>query len=206
MCASTPVHCAGSDRDEPSAKKISDGSPGLMNLFKGEFEAAKMRLGHAEKHTECNCTTNEEDSDFVSATREVMADATPRGEVDEVMPEVPCSKVSSSQREVASLTGREGGMEQVPQLHSHRSGVDAFMTGYCFAYYCLGRGGESSDRVSDSHSKSTSWLGELEGVRNKLALSAKPIPLQICKSHFAKTSQNHRDMLQSLSLIFSQQT
>ena len=50
------------------------------------------------------------------------------------------------------------------------------MTSYCFAYYCLGRGGESSDKVSDSHSKSASWLGELECVRNKLAMSGKPIP------------------------------
>ena len=71
-------------------------------------------------------------------------------------------------------------------MHSHLLGVDAFMTGYCFAYYCLGRGGGSSDRVSDSHSKSVSWLGELEGVRNKLVLSRKPIPLQICKNHFAQ--------------------
>ena len=30
-------------------------------------------------------------------------------------------------------------------------------------------------------------------VRNKVALSGKSIPLQICKSHFAQTSQNHRD-------------
>ena len=60
-------------------------------------------------------------------------------------------------------------------MHSHKSGVDAFMTGCCFAHYCLGRGGGSSDRVSDSHFKSASWLGELEGVRNKLALSGKTI-------------------------------
>ena len=72
-------------------------------------------------------------------------------------------------------------------MHSHRSGVDAFMTGYCFAYYCLGRGGGSSDRVSDSHSKSVSWLRELEGVRNKSVLSRKQTFFQICKNHFAKS-------------------
>ena len=71
-------------------------------------------------------------------------------------------------------------IETESTMHSHRSGMDAFMTGYCFVYYCLGRGEGSSDRMSDSHSKSASWLGELEGVRSKLALSGIPIPLQIC--------------------------
>ena len=159
-----------------------------MGLFKSEFEAAKVRLECGKEHIESTGGTGYEGgSDLASTTRESMADATSHGEVEEVV---------------------QGGMERAPQLHSHRAGVDAFMTGYCFAYYCLEKGERSHGRprVSDNHSKAASWLGELVCVRNKLALSGKPIPLQICKSHFAKTSQNHHNMLQLLSLLFTQQT
>ena len=195
------------DREEPSAKKSPNDSTHLAYLFKSEFEAAKARLRCGEEHTESTGGTGYEGgSDFSSTTTTgSMAGTTLHGEGEEFMPEEPCSEGSSLRGRVKKNEG-EGVMERVPQLHSHRAGVDAFMTGYCFACYCLKTGEESCGRVSDNHSKRPSWLGELVCVRNKLALSGKPIPLQICKSHFARTSQNHRDMLQSLSLLSTQQT
>ena len=198
------------DSEGPPAKKSSNDSTGLVSLFMSEFEAARVRLRCSEEHTERTGGAGyEEGSHLASSTQGSMADATPHGaEGEESMQEVSCSEGYSLQGGVASLNEREDGIQKAsPQLRSHRAGVDAFMTGYCFAHYCLERVEGSRGRVSGDHSECTSWLGELVvSVRNKVALSGKSIPLQICKSGFARTSQNHRDMLQSLSLVSTQQT
>ena len=199
------------DSEGPPAKKSSNDSTGLVSLFKNEFDAARVRLRRSEEQTERTggAAGYNEGSNLASSTQESMADATPHGaEGEESMHEASCSEGYSLQGGVASLNEREDGIQKAsPQLRSHRAGVDAFMTGYCFAHYCLERGEGSRGRVSGDHSKCTSWLGELvASVRNKVALSGKSIPLHICKSHFAQTSQNHRDMLQSLSLVSTRQT
>ena len=199
------------DSEGPPAKKSSNDSTGLVSLFKSEFEAARVRLRCSEEDTERTGGAGgyEKGSNLASSTQESMADATPHGaEGEESMHEASCSEGYLLQGGVASLNEREDGIQKAsPQLRSHRAGVDAFMTGYCFAHYCLERIEGSRGRVSGDHSKCTSWLGELvASVRNKVALSGKSIPLQICKSHFVRTSQNHCDMLQSLSLVSTQQT
>ena len=199
------------DSEGPSAKKTSNDLTGLVSLFKSEFEAARVRLRCCEEDTERTGGAGgyNEGSNLASSTQESMAYATPHGaEGEESMHEASCSEGYLLQGGVASPNEREDGIQKAsPQLRSHRAGVDAFMTGYCFAHYCLERVEGSRGRVSGDHSKCTSWLGELvASVRNKVALSGKSIPLQICKSHFARTSQNHHDMLQSLSLVSTQHT
>jgi target of EGR1 protein 1 len=55
----------------------------------------------------------------------------------------------------------------------HRAGFDAFMTGYCFAYFSLMLG---ATKIQDS--------------KNKIYLSAKPFPLQI-RSQYTTASAEH---------------
>ena len=69
----------------------------------------------------------------------------------------------------------------------HRAGFDAFMTGYAFAFYVLKQLGDSSVGRS-----AESMLGGLAAMKNKLANRGKSVPLQIARSHFAKTSEGHR--------------
>ena len=67
---------------------------------------------------------------------------------------------------------------ELPRMNGHRAGFDAFMTGYCFAFYQLACQQE-----------------DIEGSRNKVYLTAKDLPLNIMKSHFAKTSSRHEKIM-----------
>ena len=79
----------------------------------------------------------------------------------------------------------------------HRSGIDAFMTGYIFAVFIASRC--ENVFVPDSAIKSTDFSDSIKYLRsdvrksvvNKLFLSGKSIPLPVCKSKFTKTSKNH---------------
>jgi len=76
-------------------------------------------------------------------------------------------------------------IEQIlPRMKGHRAGFDAFMTGYCFACY--------QTELQDS--KHTNIMES----RNKIYLTAKDMPLTILKSHFVKTSSNHRTIMADL--------
>ena len=66
----------------------------------------------------------------------------------------------------------------LPRMNGHRAGFDAFMTGYCFAFYEQNHEALCSEGVKE-------W-------RNKVYLTAKDVPLLIMKSHFAKTSAQHQ--------------
>ena len=71
---------------------------------------------------------------------------------------------------------------------SHRAGFDAFMTGFFFAS-CLQRcsvTGASS--LGEAGGTALSGVVEYE---NKVALSGKPQPLQLVKSHYATNSPQH---------------
>ncbi|XP_033636182.1 target of EGR1 protein 1-like isoform X2 [Asterias rubens] len=89
------------------------------------------------------------------------------------------------------------------QTGGHRAGYDAFMTGFTMATLAL----EISQRGSGisktlSPEKETHFVEAfgLRDFKNKLFLSAKPVPLVIAKSSFSKTSQNHRDKMRRLGM------
>lgn len=69
----------------------------------------------------------------------------------------------------------------------HRSGFDAFMTGYSLLTFALHKL-TKADGLSDP----VQLLGGLRDWTNCLALRGKDIPLRIVKSHFVKTSVDHR--------------
>ena len=86
----------------------------------------------------------------------------------------------------------------------HRSGVDAFMTGYIFAVFIVSKfdslkNNEQSEEQT-SNSKFIPYLSKeaQTSVMNKLYLSGKCIPLVICKSAYTKTSKNHNEKIVKL--------
>ncbi|XP_043555041.1 target of EGR1 protein 1 isoform X3 [Chiloscyllium plagiosum] len=72
---------------------------------------------------------------------------------------------------------------------THRAGFDAFMTGFIMAYILMWKNGESSSTKMDP------WLPD---CHNKLYLSGKTLPLQICKSSFSKSSKVHQAKIELL--------
>lgn len=81
------------------------------------------------------------------------------------------------QNGVGPQTLTKAGFDNIllPRLTGHRAGFDAFMTGYCFAHF--------NRAMPDCD------------IANKVYLTAKDVPLNVVKSHFAKTSLQHRKMM-----------
>ena len=84
----------------------------------------------------------------------------------------------------------------------HRSGIDAFMTGYIFAVFIVSRcksidTSNVSNQTSKDFSDDITYLPSViqKNVVNKLYLSGKQIPLPVCKSEFTKTSKNHSEKI-----------
>lgn len=72
----------------------------------------------------------------------------------------------------------------------HRAGFDAFMTGHTFACYAVSLAKDlPSTRVECCREP---VMAGLKVMQNCLGNRGKPIPLQIAKSHFSKTSAAHR--------------
>ena len=76
----------------------------------------------------------------------------------------------------------------------HRSGTDAFTTGFCFTSYAL--------RSTPTDVPLTKELLTLSLVEycNKLALGGKPIPLLIARSQFINTSLHHKSIKDRISM------
>lgn len=81
-----------------------------------------------------------------------------------------------------SQTGQDKQDVTLKPSFGHRAGFDAFMTGYSFA----------SIAVSVRKSPTEGLLSGLKEMRNCLANRGKTFPLQITRSHFTNTSQQHR--------------
>lgn len=89
----------------------------------------------------------------------------------------------------------------INQCKGHRSGIDAFMTGYIFSVFFVSRSkvDEATFEKNDLKDFSDSipfFSKDLQSsVVNKLFLSGKSIPLSVCKSSYTKTSKNHNEKL-----------
>ena len=73
----------------------------------------------------------------------------------------------------------------------HRAGFDAFMTGHTFACYAVGQAKDLLPGASVECCKEA-VMASLRAMQNCLGNRGKPIPLQIVKSHFSKTSAAHQ--------------
>ncbi len=103
----------------------------------------------------------------------------------------------------SAASSRTSPLKLNKQTGGHRAGYDAFMTGFTMATLAseLSQRGSSSKTLKSE--KQVAQFVEafcLGNFKNKLFLSAKPVPLVIVKSSFAKTSQNHRDKMSRLGL------
>ena len=89
-----------------------------------------------------------------------------------------------------------------PRFSGHRAGVDAFMTGYCFASYVLRLATSSGGRGKEM-AGFPEMLEAVSDLSNKIALAGKPVPLLVTKSQYCSTSachQAHKSILSSLGL------
>lgn len=91
------------------------------------------------------------------------------------------SKLSSDA--AASPTLSSPPLSHQPSV-GHRSGFDAFMTGYSLLSFALRKLGKAAEPVQ--------LLDGLKDWANCLALRGKDIPLRIAKSHFVNTSVEHQ--------------
>ena len=89
-----------------------------------------------------------------------------------------------------------GKAEQVRRTGGHRAGFDSFMTGYAFAC-AICKLGVIPTVSSEGQSLHLDQLS-IDDLKNKVALGGKDIPLLIQKSHFAKTSAQHKQKIQRL--------
>ena len=90
---------------------------------------------------------------------------------------------------------------KILRTEGHRAGYDAFMTGFCFACNVLHFGkledcesSQTSGPTSQSNGNNLTFksFNITTEFGNNIFLSGKDIPLKLCKSGFAKTSQGHR--------------
>lgn len=75
---------------------------------------------------------------------------------------------------------------------AHRSGYDAFMTGYAFVGYLISN---SVPLVNGCLNKRD---GQTAKIVNHVFLTGKEQPLQIRASNFSKTSKNHKQKMDKL--------
>ena len=81
--------------------------------------------------------------------------------------------------------------------HGHRAGFDAFMTGYTFAVYTTMLTQQPGAECSND-----TMLSGVSKMRNCLANRGKGVPIQIAKSHFARTSEGHRRAWSRIQSVF----
>jgi hypothetical protein len=89
---------------------------------------------------------------------------------------------------------------RLPQNQLHLAGVDAFMTGYVFLSHLNHLGkllvSESNRQIVESLDNSEPLslnYFQLDEYLFNVFLTGKDYPLLVCKSSFAKTSQNHQE-------------
>ena len=126
--------------------------------------------GCAKEGPEINENSHQEDGNDVSGLKKARKD----NPVNEVTPDRIMDQVIQD-----SFVGLS-----LPRMKGHRAGFDSFMTGYCFGCY---------QNILGSSRDST-----IEESKNKIYLTAKDMPLTIMKSHFVKTSSNHRSIMADL--------
>ena len=76
----------------------------------------------------------------------------------------------------------------------HRAGYDAFMTGYCLAFYIAIN---SKSRLNSAQALSLKNL-VVSQIVNNIYLTGKDQSLRIAASSFAKTSVNHKNKISKL--------
>ena len=109
---------------------------------------------------------------------------------DNNTPQIPPTNGDDSHKAIQYLT------TCAQQAEGHRAGYDAFMTAFCYSY----------DLIRYSRVKKACAFKDIsfhsfdmkENFSNKIYLSGKDIPLQICKSEFAKTSKMHQNKFKVL--------
>ncbi|CAG2108761.1 unnamed protein product [Medioppia subpectinata] len=108
-------------------------------------------------------------------------------------------KKKSEELRIESTSGGDNSsIESVNTKHSkqgvHRAGYDAFMTGYCFAFYIAIN---AKTRPNPSKPLCVKSLG-ISHIVNNIYLTGKDQSLRINASSFAKTSANHKNKIQRI--------
>ena len=82
----------------------------------------------------------------------------------------------------------------------HRAGFDAFMTGHTFACYAVSLAKDLPGTSVECCREAV--MAGLRVMQNCLGNRGKPIPLQIAKSHFSKTSAAHQTAQETIRAAY----
>ena len=82
----------------------------------------------------------------------------------------------------------------------HRAGFDAFMTGHTFACYAVSLAKDLPGARVECCREAV--MAGLRVMQNCLGNRGKPIPLQIAKSHFSKTSAAHQTAQETIRAAY----
>ena len=101
------------------------------------------------------------------------------------------TKVEKSQP-VETVPHKEKERVEVVKGSGHRSGFDAFMTGFCLITYVRKMMTQQEEEEGEKKEKELDWEILRKEWGNKVSLSGKSVPLTVGSSHFGRTSAEHQ--------------
>ena len=202
MIATEVRECVSRVKKKKRKRNRSRGHQNLGAMFSGELAQAKKRFeyhenGEKEGMMDSNEIEGEEDTCTMD-TRSTIDDKMENQFVTDVEQNEVKSEISAEENAESLVVDESVGMKS-PLARSHKSGSDAFATGFYFLKSGLDliTGKETSVTVQE-------LISSLQEHMNKVPLTAKRVPLLLMKSQYCDNSLGHKRIQQSRTMTSSE--